>query len=851
MPRSFLVGILFCATALAEALPGGYPLRAVYLHLSDLVVPGGHEEQRRVVWKTLDDIVSCEFTTLFPYANTSSGTAYFRNRLTEYVKGDLLGTTADVAHQRGLYLMPAVCVLTQGHHTPAGILLKHPEWALRNHEGAPMGWISPAVPEAREWVASFIEEVVKHTDADGILLDYLRFPNEDVKLDPASAAAFDAAAPPGESTEARRARLQAFKEAAITELMKLISDKLRKLTTKRAGRLPFQIAIYTWGPHVTSNHKVAQPWHQWAKDGYLDRVNVSGYCYPENYGDQYMRVLEDRMAGARALLRETGRQIDLSMALGIKTSHGALTRPEEIGPYFDAGGRGGVAVFSWRTLAPWKEEIRERSYFTSGFGLGPPWPFKFNLRVDLGKDRGQNFGTLFEVHDGQGNVLASAGFPTAYNTYYRASRLTLNLFAAPANGDTPVTVDPMSRPSPARHHYLFDIAGKLYATDRKAGTFAWEPRRGEWHPSTQAPVLEIAGEQYDLAANRIARGDTEVFTFDKARGTTGSYYYAAGRLFFHLAEANSPKRQTRLYACPWDPATQAVIPTADAAVLSLTAPGEFPYSYGQLGGDVIVGSNSGGVYRFRSGQWQTLRKADPATSFQIYTMMNYHDRLLMGQYPTGELFELVGDEVRRLEGWPPRLSGTSPNAREAQTLAIYCGELFVGVWPWGEVWRGTGAPGGWRLAARLFRRPALEPAINAPYEQEMTALGEKVNNLWGQRITTLLPLGTGLIASTANKNGATCEERLTFLGPDQGSEYGTVYRLHLPGHLAAPVAWNNGQLDLQIEISATSLQIRQDGKILATAAQQNLAPHRFTEANIIYGKGTFGPFQGESIVPGQ
>ena len=51
---------------------------------------------------------------------------------------------------------------------------------------------------------------------------------------------------------------------------------------------------------------------------------------------------------------------------------------------------------------------------------------------------------------------------------------------------------------------------------------------------------------------------------------------------------------------------------------------------------------------------------------KVYSMLNYHDRLLMAQYPTGELFEYRGKELKRLKGWPPKLPGVSSSAREAQ-----------------------------------------------------------------------------------------------------------------------------------------------------------------------------------------
>ena len=116
-------------------------------------------------------------------------------------------------------------------------------------------------------------------------------------------------------------------------------------------------------------------------------------------------------------------------------------------------------------------------------------------------------------------------------------------------------------------------------------------------------------------------------------------------------------------------------------------PREFIYSYGQLGDDVLAATNTGGVYRFDGREWKCLVEPIEDVSYQVYTMINYYDRLLLGQYPTGNLFEYDGREVRHLQDQPPVMPGVSDRAREAQTTAIYGGDLYVGVWPWAELWR--------------------------------------------------------------------------------------------------------------------------------------------------------------------
>ena len=111
--------------------------------------------------------------------------------------------------------------------------------------------------------------------------------------------------------------------------------------------------------------------------------------------------------------------------------------------------------------------------------------------------------------------------------------------------------------------------------------------------------------------------------------------------------------------------------------MRLRTPGEFVYAYGQLKKHVFAATNTGGVYSFDGDSWKVWREPD-GVSYQIYSMINFDDRLLMGQYPTGNLFEFDGSRFQLLPNQPPVMSGVSPNAREAQTLTIYGGDLYAG-----------------------------------------------------------------------------------------------------------------------------------------------------------------------------
>jgi uncharacterized lipoprotein YddW (UPF0748 family) len=274
---------------------------------------------------------------------------------------DVLGVLAQKARQRGLRVMPALCVLAAGHDTPAGILTSHPEWALRDKDAKPLGWLSPSNEEARAFMLDVVKKLVAHIKPDGIMLDYMRYPSKrDIQLDTASVTEFDKAAPAEESEAERGKRLQQYKEASLSRLMETIADYLRK-------EVPgLQIGLYSWGPHVPFNHPVAQPWPDWVRDGHLDVLNISGYCYTDNYGDKYLEVFEKRLRDSAELVRKSGGSVELTFALGVKTSHGSIKTAADIETYLTIArkaGLEGVAAFAWGSMKHFAGDASQSEYF--------------------------------------------------------------------------------------------------------------------------------------------------------------------------------------------------------------------------------------------------------------------------------------------------------------------------------------------------------------------------------------------------------------------------------------------------------------------------------------------------------
>jgi len=481
---------------------------------------------------------------------------------------------------------------------------------------------------------------------------------------------------------------------------------------------------------------------------------------------------------------------------------------------------------------------------------------RFTVTVDFGKDRGQSFGSLFEARDERGRVVAGAGFVDVYNTRFRSDRHTLQFFVRPQKDSEKFSVQRLPHPDLDCGVYLFGLDGQLFtwSSVRNNSVRRWDAAMKKWKVAA-APktgrigsgdgVMRLGRGILAFGNNRAAYNDRQILA-PPERGRYYNFYYAHGRLFFYHTYQSKSEGFTKVYACAWTPEDKTPIDPADAAVLKTRYVGETPFAFGQFQGSVLTVSNQGGVYVFDGKNWDVLLKPDKRFSYQVYSMINYFDRLLLAQYPTGQLFEYRGKELKLLKGWPPRLPGVSPSAREAQTLGIYRGDLFVGVWPWAELWRFDGDARKWHSLGRMFSHPKITNKTVHPYEADAIKY-RLVTNHWGQRITGMAPLGESLMLSTSSKGTYRWYSKYTFLSEKQRREYGAVLRLTMPGNLAAQIQWKDRPIELDFRIDSDRLEVRQDGKLLASSrVTAGMAKH-YATLTMNWGKGVFGRLNGKLL----
>jgi hypothetical protein len=111
---------------------------------------------------------------------------------------------------------------------------------------------------------------------------------------------------------------------------------------------------------------------------------------------------------------------------------------------------------------------------------------------------------------------------------------------------------------------------------------------------------------------------------------------------------------------------------------------------------------------------------------------------------------------------------------EAQSMAEYCGDLFIGYWPKGEVWRWDHLNEKWSLFQRFF--------TELPNEDFIPHANRKPDDLdsafFGQRITSLVPFDNALYVATSNLNVWSSKTKAQkIIGESLAAEYGAIYKI--------------------------------------------------------------------------
>lgn len=465
--------------------------------------------------------------------------------------------------------------------------------------------------------------------------------------------------------------------------------------------------------------------------------------------------------------------------------------------------------------------------------------FDIIIEAELGEDHGQGLGTLFSARDSEGRVILGAGFQDSFSTNIRDNNRMLAFYCTSQNES--IQIEAIGKPFGPEVNAARLIADKgVFAfyydnpvqIDRNFGIAS------DWMPNGLFGVQYIDEKRLLMLDDP---GDGPVLLFDDqiiySPGEAFLFYYSNGTVaIFHTGP-------DRVYIGPQDFTEDPVIDLEKFQEFSIDG---FPYIFGTYNDEMIIGTNLGGIYSYENNELKVVREND-GRSFQLYSAIQVNGQLLLGHYPSGSIYVYDGDGLREFEHPLPVPVNANEGQRETQTLCLFNGDLYAGIWPWGELWRFNFDSLTWQFLERLYYVPDMSPEVYSPYQEEMNAIGD-VYNYWGQRITNMVPYGDSLYISTMNKGSFPYIPELhSFLSEESLEQYGQIHRLSGPLQITSPISWR-ATTTFRFKISSGKLSMFQDGELLQEIESDALNYGCGKVESVTVGNGVFGSFGGDNII---
>lgn len=346
IPTLLLLAFL-CPPGHLRAQAPAAEVRAVWLTtLSGLdwpktkvLTPSDTLRQQHELIRILDSLQAARFNTVFFQTRVRATVAYpsaiepwdecFTGTALRSPYYDPLAFAVAECHKRGIELHAWIVAFPNISFAQAKALgssalhKRHPEMVLKTNKSY---MTNPGVPAAAEYLNSICREIVENYDVDGIHLDYMRYPEREIKYN--DSKTFQTYRSGGES-------LQSWREDNITSCLRLISHTTRslkpwvKLSCSVIGKRA-DLPRYSAGGWSASG-RVAQDVRRWVDEGLVDIIVPMLYFdgndfYPflqdwleitEGTGTQVVAGLATYRLGKRGWQLSTlRRQIEVSRQMG-------------------------------------------------------------------------------------------------------------------------------------------------------------------------------------------------------------------------------------------------------------------------------------------------------------------------------------------------------------------------------------------------------------------------------------------------------------------------------------------------------------------------------------------------------
>ena len=222
-----------------------------------------------------------------------------------FVKADdILPTMIKEAHKYGMEVHPWVWAFRAGYtNNPGAIITKHPEWLESSKYGETLSinggmWISPVIPEAREFLLNVYKELATKYNIDGFHLDYIRYEIQN----PLSYG----------YNKYSRDKFKSLYGMDPLEIEFMTNDYLDWLDFRSMYIDTFVQEVYRTMKSINSNILVSaavannpnesrqnycQNWGHWADNGWVDMLIPMTYTSSNDRFKELMSLQLDRMKG--------------------------------------------------------------------------------------------------------------------------------------------------------------------------------------------------------------------------------------------------------------------------------------------------------------------------------------------------------------------------------------------------------------------------------------------------------------------------------------------------------------------------------------------------------------------------
>jgi uncharacterized lipoprotein YddW (UPF0748 family) len=203
-------------------------------------------------------------------------------------QGDQLAACLAAAKPLGLRVHAwLLCFSTEGATQDRLEIFRKRGWLLTNADGSARPWLDPAVPEVRSYLEAAVREMAVKYAADGVHLDFVRYPDFASSLGPTVKTRFERATGRRAADWPEDVKSGALRSLFIQWRAEQVSDFVqtaRKTVRREAPGKLLTAAVF--GKYPSCLAAVGQDWESWVNIGLVD------YVAPMNYTEDMAKFNE-------------------------------------------------------------------------------------------------------------------------------------------------------------------------------------------------------------------------------------------------------------------------------------------------------------------------------------------------------------------------------------------------------------------------------------------------------------------------------------------------------------------------------------------------------------------------------